>query len=74
MSPVATVHDVIPTRREVREVHYRDLYGRLLWVEPGSADMPWTPAARMVRQGVRFTVVGIALVDDVKHVNLWEWS
>ena len=55
----------------ITHTDFRDLSGRLLWVEPLAEDNRlYSPGEEFIRDETRFRVARIALVDNTQHVNV----
>ncbi len=55
----------------VTHIHFRDVDGKLLWVEDTFEDSPlFVPGEALVNNGRLFRIERVAVADNVQHVNL----
>jgi hypothetical protein len=56
---------------DIRETHFRDVYGRFLWAEPIKEDFRlFNVGEEFIIDEVKYRVERIAVVDNVQHVNI----
>lgn len=56
---------------DIRETHFRDVYGRFLWAEPTKEDFRlFNVGEEFIIDEVKYRVERIAVVDNVQHVNI----
>jgi hypothetical protein len=56
---------------DIRETHFRDVYGRFLWAEPINEDFRlFNVGEEFIIDEVKYRVERIAVVDNVQHVNI----
>jgi len=56
----------------IKEIHFRDLLGNILWTEKVQNGMFLAPGSRLVNGGAYFTVASSAVENSTLHVNLVE--
>jgi hypothetical protein len=55
----------------ITHTHIRDIYGRLLWVEPlGEENRLYAPGEEFDLDEIKYRVVRLAVVDNTQHVNV----
>ncbi len=55
----------------VTHIHFRDVDGKLLWVEDTFEDSPlFVPGEALVNNSKLFRIERVAVADNVQHVNL----
>lgn len=56
---------------DIRETHYRDIYGRLLWVAPVTEDYRLHDIGEAFIEGeFAYKVERVALAENIEHVNI----
>ena len=56
---------------DITTTHFRDIYGKLLWVEPIQEDYRlYTPGEEFILDEVKYHVERVALVENTQHVNV----
>lgn len=56
---------------DIRTTHVRDIYGKLLWIEPlREENRLYVPGDEFVSDKVKLCVERVALVDNTQHVNV----
>jgi hypothetical protein len=60
----------VPGYDNIKKIHYRNVYGRLLWEEPMVFSSLQGAGEDIVKNYIRYRVKRVAVVDDVQHVNL----
>jgi hypothetical protein len=58
------------SRYRVAKIHYRDLYGALLWEEPMVFRRLYATGDVIVHDGGTYIVRRVALADDIQHINM----
>jgi len=56
----------------ITEIHYRDIYGSLLWKDKMIFSRLHGVGEEMVEKSVHYIVKRVAVADDVQHVNIEE--
>jgi len=59
-------------RYKIDEIHYRDIFGRLLWKEPMIFKRLHAVDEEIVEKGKPYVVKRVAVVDNIQHVNIEE--
>ena len=54
----------------IRRIHYRDIYGNLLWEAPMQFKSLWDVGGFLVNDGITYTIKRVAVADDIQHVNI----
>ncbi len=55
----------------ITHTHFRDIYGKLLWVEPlQDENRLYAPGEVFGLDEVKYRVVRLAVVDNTQHVNV----
>lgn len=54
----------------IKEIHYRDIYGKFLWKEPMIFSNLYAIGDELTENRVEYRVRRVAVVDDVQHVNI----
>jgi hypothetical protein len=54
----------------IAEIHYRDIYGNLLWKDPMIFSRLHAVGEDFVNDYVKYVVRRVAVADDVQHVNV----
>ena len=55
---------------KIKETHYRDMSGVLLWKAPMDLERLWAVGDDLTEGGERWIVQRIAVVDTTQHVNV----
>jgi len=55
----------------ITDIHYRDMYGNLLWQEKMMFNRLFALDQDIFQDGVHYVVKRVAVADNVQHVNLW---
>jgi hypothetical protein len=58
----------------IKEIHYRNIYGKLLWKEPMIFRRLYAVGQDFIENYKKFIVVRVAVADDVQHVNIRSWE
>lgn len=69
--------EIVPIKKDgdmsydIKEIHFRDIYGRFLWSEPlGNEFRLYNPGDKFHDKDVNYVVVRSAVVDNTHHVNI----
>jgi hypothetical protein len=54
----------------IKEVHYRDMYGRLIWKDNIVFRSLWGVGNELVYEYKQYIVRRVAVVDEIQHVNI----
>ena len=57
-------------RYDIKETHYRDIYGKLLWTEPMIFSRLYAVGQEFIENSQTYTVARVAVADNVQHVNI----
>jgi hypothetical protein len=55
---------------KIDTIHYRDIYGKLLWSEPMIFKRLFGPGQDIVENKVRYFIKRVAVVDNIQHLNI----
>jgi len=55
---------------KIRKIHYRDIYGNLLWQVPMFFRRLYAVNQLFVKSYQEYRVIRVAVADDVQHVNV----
>ena len=56
---------------DIRETHFRDIYGKFLWSEPPKTNFRMNQVGEsFYREGEQFRVARVAIAESIEHVNL----
>lgn len=55
---------------DVKRVHYRDRYGKLLWSEKMDTGRLYAVGQTFVVKSVEYEVLRVAVANDIQHVNV----
>lgn len=53
----------------ITEIHYRDYFGRLLWIESMVLRRLFGPGDEVINDSKKYTVRRVAVADNIQHVN-----
>jgi pyoverdine/dityrosine biosynthesis protein Dit1 len=54
----------------IKEIHYRDIYGRLIWKDEIVFSSLWGIGNEIIYDYQRYIVRRVAVADTVQHVNI----
>jgi hypothetical protein len=54
----------------IKENHFRDMVGTLLWKEPMQLSRLYGKGDIITDKGVTYTVFRVAVADEVQHINI----
>ena len=54
----------------IKEVHYRDVFGKLIWKDNMVFKRLWGVGNDLVHESKRYIVRRVAVADEVQHVNI----
>ena len=55
---------------KIKEIHYRDVSGKLIWKDKMVFRRPWGVGNDLVYDSKRYIVRGVAVADEVQYVNI----
>lgn len=55
---------------KVGKIHYRDVYGKLLWEEPMIFSRLHAVNEQFIEDSISYAVRRVAVADNIQHVNI----